>query len=100
MTSSMNSNAGTRNKKSSPQALTLCELYSSRKRPHHAVCSVVLNLLSQDGLLSISSALAEAYRVTGADVKPCKTFVGSKPVFAASRTQQGTFFIPRFITAG
>ena len=51
-----------------------------KKRPHRAVCSIVLNLLSQDGSLSLSSALAKAYRVTGADVKPGKSFVGSKPV--------------------
>jgi hypothetical protein len=41
-----------------------------KKGPRHAVCSAVLNLLSQVGFRLRSSALAEAYRVTAADMKP------------------------------
>jgi hypothetical protein len=40
------------------------------KKPHHAVCSEILNLPSQVGFRLQSSALAEAYRVTIGRLKP------------------------------
>ena len=40
------------------------------KKPHHAVCSEVLNLPSQVGSLLRCSALARAYRVTLARLEP------------------------------
>lgn len=50
------------------------------KSPRHAVCCVVLNLLSQDGFRLDCSALAEAYRVTTADTGTLSVGVGPKPV--------------------
>ncbi len=39
-------------------------MYVGENIPHRVVCSEVLNLPSQDGILPESSALALAYRVT------------------------------------
>jgi hypothetical protein len=51
-----------------------------KKQPHHAVCCVVLNLLSQVGIRLHSVALAEAYRVAVIDEESPIKSVGSKPV--------------------
>jgi hypothetical protein len=64
------------------------------KKPHHAVCSEVLNLPSQVGCLLQSSALAEAYRVTIGRLGPILRVLAQNRS-AASRAQQGNCVIPQ-----
>lgn len=64
------------------------------KKPRHAVCSLVLNLLSQVGYHLFSFALALAYRVTSEDKNPFNK-CWLKTLCATSRTQQGIFLIPQ-----
>jgi len=54
--------------------------------PHRVVCSEVLNLPSQVGILPESSALARAYRVTFASLDPRK-LVLAQDLRAATRAQ-------------
>jgi hypothetical protein len=65
---------------------------SLKKSPRHAVCSAVLNLLSQVGFRLRSSALAEAYRVTAADVKPYKQVLAQNRSCGITRTAGYLFY--------
>ena len=56
------------------------------RQPRHDVCNQVLNLLSQDGARSESSALAEAYRITLTNMSPFQ-MVLAQNACAASRAQ-------------
>mgnify|MGYP001033721264 CR=1 FL=1 len=47
-------------------------MHVGKNIPHRVVCSEVLNLPSQVGILPESSALARAYRVTFASLDPRK----------------------------
>jgi hypothetical protein len=70
-----------------------CGLYLLlKKSPRHAVCSAVLNLLSQVGFRLRSSALAEAYRVTAADVKPYKQVLAQNRSCGITRTAGYLFY--------
>jgi len=63
------------------------------KTPRHAVCDLVLNLLTQGGPHLVSFALAYAYRVTRPKHKAHYLNCWLKTLSAASRTQQGIQFI-------
>jgi hypothetical protein len=55
--------------------------------PRHAVCCVILNLLSQGGNLPSGPALAEAYRFALVRYSPQVKSIGSKPLCNITNTE-------------